>query len=52
MSHETGCLRVVFLKPQRAVTPGQSVVFYDQEITLGGGIIRLLHQIVERTADP
>ncbi len=52
MSHETGCLRVVFLNPQRAVTPGQSVVFYDQEITLGGGIIRLLHQIVERTADP
>jgi tRNA-specific 2-thiouridylase len=31
--------RVIFDQPQRAVTPGQSVVFYDGEVCLGGGII-------------
>jgi len=30
---------VKFNKPQRAVTPGQSVVFYDKKRVLGGGII-------------
>ena len=32
-------LKVVFGDPQRAVTPGQSIVFYDNETMLGGGII-------------
>ena len=35
-----GCARVVFAEPQRAITPGQAVVFYDGEIVVGGGIIR------------
>ncbi len=32
-------LRVTADTPQRAVTPGQSVVFYDGDVCLGGGII-------------
>ena len=32
-------ISVQFSKPQTAVTPGQSIVFYKDDIVLGGGII-------------
>ena len=31
---------VKFMEPQRAITKGQAVVFYDGEIVVGGGIIK------------
>ncbi len=32
-------LRVEFMVPQKSVTPGQSVVFYDGDVVLGGAVI-------------
>jgi tRNA-specific 2-thiouridylase len=39
VENRDGVLRVVFDSPQRAVTPRQSVVFYDGDICLGGAMI-------------
>ncbi len=39
--------RVEFDSPQKAVTPGQAVVFYDGDVCLGGGTIDVVHK-----ADP
>ena len=35
-----GDYKVTFSEPQRAVTPGQSVVFYNNDEVVGGGIIK------------
>src|SRR5688572_30804974 len=36
---EEGTLEVRFARPQRAVTPGQSLVLYDGDVCLGGAVI-------------
>jgi tRNA-specific 2-thiouridylase len=36
---DNGRVKVTFDNPQRAVTPGQSVVFYNGDQVVGGGII-------------
>lgn len=38
--NENGLLKVVFEKPQRAISKEQSIVFYNEDLCLGGAIIK------------
>lgn len=37
--NDDGSIKAVFENPQRAITPGQAVVFYDGDTVVGGGTI-------------
>ena len=39
LPYEKRKLRVVFDDPQKSVTPGQSAVFFSDDLVIGGGII-------------
>ncbi len=39
VAFEKDGIRVRFEENQEAITPGQSVVFYNSDVVLGGGII-------------
>jgi tRNA-specific 2-thiouridylase len=49
---DDGCVRVAFEAPQRAVTPGQSVVFYRDAVCLGGAVIAQTDAPGRRLLDP
>ncbi len=50
---DNGQLSVRFARPQRAVTPGQSLVLYDGDICLGGAVIASTDAPLEtRTSTP
>ena len=33
-------IKINFIEPEKALTPGQSAVFYIDDVVIGGGIIK------------
>ncbi|MYL22586.1 tRNA 2-thiouridine(34) synthase MnmA [Vreelandella massiliensis] len=50
LCRDDGSVEVRFDEPQRSVTPGQSLVIYDGDICLGGGVIRTTWNAQEAAA--
>ncbi|MEE8398925.1 MAG: tRNA 2-thiouridine(34) synthase MnmA [Desulfobacterales bacterium] len=46
--HERGKAHIRFREPQMAITPGQSVVMYSNDIVLGGGIIEKVIPLADK----
>ncbi|MBJ6362989.1 tRNA 2-thiouridine(34) synthase MnmA [Paenibacillus sp. GCM10012307] len=49
LGEDSSTVDVVFAQHQKAITPGQAVVFYDGEICLGGATIDKVHKIAPAT---
>jgi len=41
-----GAVEVQFLLPQFSASPGQSIVFYQSDVVIGGGIIQSTHKLI------
>lgn len=50
--NDDGSLTALFAEPQRAVTPGQSLVLYDDDVCLGGAIIAQINAPVPPALSP
>ena len=40
-------VEVQFSQPQFSATPGQSIVFYLEDVVIGGGIIQTTHKLLK-----
>jgi len=49
MPYENDTVKIIFNEPQKAVTPGQAVVFYQDDVVIGGGIIKQRCDLIKNT---
>ena len=48
-STDKGSVEVHFSQPQFSATPGQSIVFYQDDLVIGGGIIQATHKVLNQS---